>query len=171
MSEYMWNVMLVVGTWAGIFAALYAVWMQNNNERLLTSVQLFLQLAQQFDSDEMERKRVALAKALLKNPKDVEIDDTVLSFFENVAYLIRRGLLEDGMSWNFFSLDVIFLHHASTHYIQHMRQKFNAQDLFQEFETLALRWQGKPYKNITVNESTTTEFLRWSSRMTPEESF
>ncbi len=170
MSDSAWNALLVIGTWVGIFAAMYAVWLQNKNERQLMSVQLFLQLAQQFDSDEMERKRVALAKAFLKNAKETEIDDTVLTFFENVAHLVRRGLLEDEMSWNFFSLDVIFLHHASRNYIQHMRQKFNAQDLFQEFETLALRWQGKPYKNISVNDATTAEFLRWSSRMTPEES-
>ena len=58
---------------------------------------------------------------------------------------------------------------AGKSYIQHMRQKFNAQDLFQEFEALALRWQGKQYKNIAVNDATTTEFLRWSSRITPEE--
>lgn len=160
----MWDMLLVVGTWLGIFAALYAVWLQNKNERELMSVQLFLQLAQQFDSAEMLLKREALAAALLKNPKDTEIDDTVLTFFENVAHLRRRRLLEDEMTWNFFSVDVIFLHNAAAHYIQHMRQKFNANDLFLEFENLSKAWQSKRYMNMAVNESTTTEYLRWTLR-------
>ncbi|MEI6232183.1 MAG: hypothetical protein WCT04_03975 [Planctomycetota bacterium] len=159
------NLLTMLGIWAGIFAALYAVWQQNKIAKELACVQLFLQLTQQYDSDDMQRKRAALADALLANPKAVEIDDTVLTFFENLAHLRRRGLLEDEMTWNFFSVDVIFFHAAADHYIASMRTKFNAQDLFVEFENLSRAWRSKLYQSVAVNPTTTTEFLRWTARI------
>ena len=160
------NLLTMLGIWVGIAAALYAVWQQNRNEKELACVQLFLQLTQQYDSEDMQRKRTALADALLKNPGENEIDDTVLTFFENVAHLKRRGLLEDEMTWNFFSVDVIFFYAAVDHYIRYMRTKFNAQDLFVEFENLSKAWQSKMYKNMAVTEASTKEFLIWTARGT-----
>lgn len=168
-NDAMVNLLTMIGIWAGIFAALYAMWQQNKIARELACVQLFLQLTQQYDSEDMQRKRELLASALLKNPNDCEIDDTVLTFFENLAHLCRRGLLEDEMTWNFFSVDVIFFHAAVVHYIQFMRAKFNALDLFVEFENLSKSWQNKKYKGVAVNDSTTTEFLRWTARITKDE--
>ena len=130
---------------------------------------MILQLAQQYDSLDMQRKRGALAEALLNHPGEHDLDDTVLMFFENLAHLRRRGLLEDEMTWNFISVDVIFFHAATEHYIRHMRSKFSAQHLFEEFENLAKVWQQDQYKVVTVNAKTIAEFLRWTMRVAAAE--
>jgi hypothetical protein len=124
------------GTWAAIVGAAVMLYFQNRSAQQLTFLQLFLELANRYDSDEMNRRRSRLASTLLINRESLEIDDTVLVFFENVAFMIKRHLLDRDLSWNTFGLDVCSYWSAVEHYVTHMRAVFNDPTLYSEFEWL-----------------------------------
>lgn len=126
-----------LAAWVGIVVAIVVLIAQNQSAKKLTCLQLFLQLADRYDSDEMNRRRARLARTLLANRETLEIDDTILVFFENVALMMRRGLLDSDLTWNTFGIDVSSYWGALKGYVLAMRETFNDDSLYSEFQWLA----------------------------------
>jgi len=115
------STLTLLAAWATVAVALLVVWLQNRATKRLTSIQLFIQLAAQYDSEDMQRARARLAAKLLSDPTTVEINDSLLVFYENIAILDRRKLLDSGLMRNTFSIDVRNYWLALRHYVEHVR--------------------------------------------------
>lgn len=126
-----------LAAWVGIVIAIVVLIVQNRTAKKLTCLQLFLQLAERYDSAEMNFRRARLAQTLLTDRKTLKIDDTILVFFENVSLMLQRGLLDSDLTWNTFGIDVSSYWCALKHYIDDMRTSFKDNSLYREFEWLA----------------------------------
>ncbi len=127
------------GTWATVGCALLIVWVQNRAAKRLTCLQLFVQIAAQYDSADMQRIRARLADRLLADSTTLEVEDSLLVLFENLAILTRRDLLDYELVWNTFGFDVPRYWWVLRHYIEHCRKKHSDSSLFEEFEKLSER--------------------------------
>ena len=125
------------GSWAAVGCALLIVWLQNRSAKRLIGLQLFIQIAAQYDSEEMRRIRARMAKRLLDDGKIPELDDTLLVHYENVAILFRRKLLDRELVWNIYGHDVPRYWQAVRHYVEYSRQKALDPALYEEFENFA----------------------------------
>jgi hypothetical protein len=146
------------------------VWRQNRAAKQLASLQLFLQLAGQWDSWDMHRKRAQLARTLLADRKALRLDDTVLVFFETLAHMVRRDLVDHDLVWTTFWVDVCSYWAAVDHYVCHARREFSDPTLFEEIEWLNKwfmqedrRLHGASSSRIGVTESAVDHFLQWES--------
>jgi hypothetical protein len=159
------------GTWAAVIIAFFIAWRQNHSAKQLTSFQLFLQLAAQWDSADMHQKRAQLARSLLANPKTLELDDTVLVFFETLAHMARRRLIDHDLVWTTFSVDLASYWAAIRHYAEHVRKEFTDPTLFEEMEALNKQFtekdrakHGAPNTVIGMTEPAIRRFLEWEVR-------
>ena len=130
------NLVAALAAWAGVVCAFVVVWLQNRATRRLTCLQLFMQLAAQYDSVDMQRARARLAQQLLDQPDRLDINDTVLVFYENLAILHRRKFLDPDLMFNTFSYDVRSYWLALHPYIKTIRTRLNEREFFREFESL-----------------------------------
>jgi hypothetical protein len=113
--------------------------MQNRTSKQLTCLQLFVQIAAQYDSADMQQVRAALAAKLLGDPETLEISDCLLVFYENIAILRRRGLLDNELMRNTFSIDVVCYWKALKPYVDFTRKTYGnnfGPDFYQEFEEM-----------------------------------
>jgi hypothetical protein len=152
---------------AAVACALLVVYLQNRSAKRLTCLQLFMQLAAQYDSVDMQRTRVRLASKLLSYPTTVEINDSLLVFYENIAILHRRGLLDSELMDNTFSIDVRSYWAALRHYVEYMRKTFGDNKIFFELEKLndhfvkeAQSQEGTPLSNVGLTAEAIQGFLR-----------
>lgn len=158
--------------WAAVLAAFVAVWRQNRAAKRLVGVQLFLQIAAQWESVDFQRKRAQLARTLLADRQALEIDETALVFLETLAHMTGRGLLDRELVWNTFSFDVCSYWAAVIHYVRHVRERFSDPTLFEEMEALNKRFlddgerlrHGETTSTIGLSDSAIGDFLLWESR-------
>jgi hypothetical protein len=129
------------GSWAAVGCALLIVWLQSRSAKRLTGLQLFIQVSAQYDSGDMQLIRARIAGLLLADSKTLQLDDSLLVHYENVAILLRRGLLDRELVWNIYSHDVPRYWHAVRHYAEISRQKASDPTLYEEFENLAKSFQ------------------------------
>lgn len=113
------------------------VFFQLRTTHRLAYLQIFLQLASQYDSADTRQIRSRLAHCLLKDPECIEIEDSLLVFFENLAILYRRGILDRDLVWNTFVFDVPRYWHAVGHFVTHLRTTHSDPSIFEEFEKFA----------------------------------
>ena len=118
----------------------------------------------------MQKIRGHLAKKLLSDPTTVDLEDSLLVFYENLAILTRRHLLDRELVWNTFAFDVRCYWPALRHYIRHNRSEFSDPTLFEEFERLNDYFEhsrhspmGTPISQSAVNSETIQRFLRYES--------
>jgi len=97
------------------------LWRQNKKAKELTCLQLYLKLAAQYDSPEMNIRRARLATKLLADPKTIDIDVSLLVFYENVGLMLERDLLDIDLVHNFFGYDVLHYWHLLEHYVEYSR--------------------------------------------------
>ncbi|MGQ0698866.1 MAG: DUF4760 domain-containing protein [Panacagrimonas sp.] len=135
-SPLLYSAISAWATLAAVFCALLVMWSQNRSAKRLTCLQLFIQLAAQYDSSEMQKVRGRLASELLTTPDAVDLEDTLLVFYENLAILVRRRLLDPDLVGNTFSIDVRCYWLALRHYVAHNRTEYSDQTIFEEFEWL-----------------------------------
>jgi hypothetical protein len=107
---------------------------------------MVLDLVGNFDSSEMRKYRGQFAKTLLesRNSIDVRNNTPVLEFFEELGYMTRRGVLDEGMVWNSFSwwFEPYYLAaRANPDLIADGRSKTQSPSLFREIEWLYGRMQ------------------------------
>jgi hypothetical protein len=168
----LYNAITAGAACAAVAVALIAVWRQNRAVRRLTRQQLFLQMAAQWDSADLQRKRAQLARTLLVDRHTVELDDTVLVFFETLAYMTRRGMTDRDLVWTTFTVDVCSYWGAVAHYVRHVRERFSDPTLVVEMQWLRSSFRQKKERHrrgvsgsqIGVSDAAIEEFLRWESR-------
>jgi len=129
------------GAWAAVGCALLIVWLQTRSAKRLLGLQLFIQISAQYDSWDMQRIRARLANCLLEDDATLELDDSLLVHYENVAILLRRGLLDQELVWNIYGHDVPRYWLAVRHYVEEARQGASDPTLYEEFENLAKSYQ------------------------------
>lgn len=149
------------GSLAAVLCALLIVWLQNRSAKSLTCLQLFIQLAAQYDSGEMQKIRGRLASKLLETPGAVDLEDSLLVFYENLAILVRRRLLDTDLVWNTFSIDVRCYWLALKHYVEKTRVEYSDQTIFEEFEAL--------HKHFAQSKHSPLGTLQRPTAFTPEE--
>lgn len=147
------------GTWAAVVCALFVVWRQNRASKQLANLQLFLQFVTQYESGDMQRRRVKLANQLLSEPTPLNIDDSVLMFFETVAHMTRRKFLDEDCVWNSFGVDIYCYWDAVHFYVLHLRERFSSPGLFEEMEALSNTFL-KRAKELGLSRPAVAEFLR-----------
>lgn len=160
------------GTWATVFCALIVVWLQNRYAKRLTCLQLFIQIAAQYDSADMQAVRRRMADRLLCDPETLEVEDTLLMFFENLAFLYRKHLLDKELIWNRFVFDVPRYWFLLQHYITHSRDKFVDMTMYEEFEQLAQSFTrqrrsplGTKIMSLNYTDESLREFLQYESKI------
>ena len=152
---------------AAVACALLVVWLQNRAAKRLTCLQLFMQLAAQYDSLDMQRTSARLAAKLLSDPTTIEINDSLLVFYENIAILHRRELLDSELMDNTFSIDVRSYWAALRHYVEYMRKTFGDNTFFLEldqlndyFVKLAQSQEGRDLSSVGIAPEAIQSFLR-----------
>jgi hypothetical protein len=138
-----------------------------------------VQLAAQYDSADMQRTRASLAAKLRDERHTFDINDSLLVFYENIAILHRRGLLDSELMINTFSVDVRSYWVALRHYVEYARNFGGAYtDLYTEFEqlndffveeakakeTTLLHRQAKPLSAGGLSDEFVRDFLHSETR-------
>lgn len=161
------NTLSAWAAWAAVACGILAIWRQNRAARQLTCLQLFVQLAAQYDSADMQQVRASLAAKLLSDPDTLEINDSLLVFYENIGVLSRRGLLDPELMANTFSIDVRSYWSALRHYVEHIRNTFKEPLLFFQFERLndhfveeAKTYVGASTSQVGLTRDAVQSFLR-----------
>lgn len=86
-------------------------------ERFKLGIDLILKLGERFESAAMREHRAAAALALRKSDEgDIPALDSVLDFFEDVAFLVRRGAVDVEAVYEFFSHWIEIYARASAEY-------------------------------------------------------
>jgi hypothetical protein len=176
MNESFYMLVTALGTWAVVACALFAVWWQVRSSKQLASLQLFLQLHAQYESPYMQEKRARLAQKLLDNPQMLEVDDTILLFFETSGKLERAKYIDNDLVQNTFGYDVCGYWHALYHYAFHLRHELSDDTIFCEFEDLSKRmsrhkkWEEEAHSSAIRHQtlSAKQEFLLWETRRSNE---
>jgi len=101
----------VIGSIATSIGVVVAIVFSTLNYRIVVrsnSAKMVLDLSNRFNSTEMRQHRKQLAAALLADREAVNLEDDqpVLMFFEELAYMNRMKVLDIGMVWNTFFYDV-----------------------------------------------------------------
>ena len=132
----------VIVTLLGVFVALAGVWWQVKRQWLLNSANLVTQLNDRWNSTEWCRLRKHCADLLLKHLTGEKVlglaePFPVLEFFENLAYLVRRGAIDKMMVWNYFGWYSVGYHMGltrPTNQLQKTRDSEGNPKLWVEFE-------------------------------------
>ncbi|HWA21844.1 MAG TPA: DUF4760 domain-containing protein [Caulobacterales bacterium] len=145
------------------------VGLQNQSAKRLTCLQIFVGVAAQYDAPDMQLCRASLARCLLADRNALEINDRLLVFYENIAILNRRHVLDEELLANTFAVDVCGYWYALEHYVRHVRDKFKDESLYIEFQRLKDRFErqtGYGFLRKQTEEETRT-FLEMETRRDP----
>jgi hypothetical protein len=114
------EIFVAVGTWALVAVTLALAWatwqlvkghLSTAEEQLKIrqstaeeqrKIELYLELRREFDSIRMADVRVLFAGQLLDGKPHDEMDQAILTFFEDVGMLVRRNYLDREMVWETF---------------------------------------------------------------------
>ena len=166
-----------------VTAILFAVWSYRRTvqqAKLQNSSVLVNTLKQQFESSECRESRRRLASELLAaheakhgsshRPKLERDSYLVLEIFEQIGYLVRREVLDEGIVWSVFAWDVIryaeaLKQAAGGDLLQAARLRCGQPTLFSDFELLASRLrtvgvEENPGRRDTYNWQELVDYLR-----------
>jgi hypothetical protein len=170
MSDHFYTALTAYAAIGAVIAALVAVWLQNRAVKKLASMQMFLQLVQQYDSDEMRDRRKLLSEFLQRNPTPTEFDDSVLCFLETLAHMTRRKLLDQELVLTHFSIDICVYWSATENFIRELRERCGDKTLYEELEWLNSKFGGCKFfrsglsgHSLNVNEAVRDHFLKTES--------
>lgn len=171
-SAFTFEALSAWGTWAAVACAIAAVWSQNRAATRLTCLQMFNEIAAQYSSPEMHAARRRIAMRLLSEPKSLDHEDSLLVFYENLAILVRKNLLDRDLTWNTFSHDVPRYWSLLREYVLWSRETSNSPALYEEFEQLARDLVARKRSPLgtavapdELNESSLRSFLLYESRI------
>lgn len=124
---------------------------------------MVLDLVNKFGSAEMRSYRRSFAATLLEGRKiDLRNDAPVLEFFEEIGYMTRRKVLDEGMVWNSFSWWIEPYYLVSREAIVEARSETQSPSYFIEIEWLydqMVRVGAKRQESVHIPRS--SEFCRW----------
>ncbi|WP_295456770.1 DUF4760 domain-containing protein [uncultured Thiodictyon sp.] len=124
------------GTWATVVAALIVLFFQNRHAQKLAYLQIVNELVVTYNSDELNKKRANLATALLNDRESINVDDSILVFYEHIALMVNRKLLDLDLTYNIFGMDVIYYLAALNPYIENIRRELDDKSLYDQCEWL-----------------------------------
>lgn len=137
------NLIGIVMAITGLIVTIVLFAIQQRKTWLLNSATMIISLADRFESKEMHEYRrdcfLEFEKKLKNEPVNITKCYHILGFFENIGYLVRRGVLDKGMVWNKFSWVIeryYLLLTYKTNYLQSIRDKEQTPDIYTEFEWL-----------------------------------
>ncbi|AVA38253.1 DUF4760 domain-containing protein [Cupriavidus metallidurans] len=139
------SVATAVASWVLAGVTVWMVRSQIGEAKRATGLQLFTQLARDFQDPAMRSLRRAFAAELLaarthglhdQNLRPLA-DETVLEFFENLAHLTRDRVLERRIVRNYFSVAVVAYWRASKEYVMALRAFSRDTELYSDLEWLS----------------------------------
>ena len=141
----------VVGaTFALVIVTAYFMRRQVQDARRVSQVQLFVQLADRYEGDTLRGDRKQLASELNSDQALTDASaGAVLDFFETIAYLTKRGDLDDEMVYNEFANHLLCYWLAMAKYIETVKSHYSDKELYDHAEWLfrkhsAMTPQGLP---------------------------
>lgn len=130
-------IVTAIGTWALVIGTIIAIRMQIRDNRIVSGVSLIMQMAREYATDYRDTRRRVSRSIQRKKKKILNQDDYfLLSFFETLGYLARRGMVDKEMIWNEFSIKILGWWPAYEEYIADLRKKDEDETLYEEFEYL-----------------------------------
>src|ERR1019366_6235676 len=91
-------------TLGAFLLALWTYWSAKQRERFKMGIDLILKLGERFESEPMRKRRCAAAAALIRNHSAEDPDvSSILDFFEELGYLLRRGAIDAQAIDNYFA--------------------------------------------------------------------
>lgn len=104
----------------------------------VTRLELTLRLTREYDSAQFITIREKLGHHLANvgGPPDAWLADTLLDFFETMGHLAHRGLLDNELLWNDFSMSVLCYWNGLAGYVEKRRMQFRDEVVFGEAEWL-----------------------------------
>ncbi|MBM4294094.1 MAG: ribosomal-protein-alanine N-acetyltransferase [Deltaproteobacteria bacterium] len=166
-SETFWTAIGSIGT----IITLYYIYRQIANARNVTSYEFLRKEDDRFKSEEMECYRINLSMILLLTPDNYKnIDENapcVLSYFEDLGLMLKKGLASDYFIWTFNCYYVIHYWKATEKFIEWLRKEDNDPTWYSEFEYLyykMLKYEKKMTKkkliDIVPNKEKVEKFLK-----------
>jgi hypothetical protein len=113
--------------WAAVAAALIAVitvWFESRRSRFSTGVDLILRLDNDFNSPHFKeiRKQAAVAFSSGDYSSGSNAIDSILNFFEGVAFFTKRGAVDKKTVWHFFFTYMYRFWHFADKYMKKERE-------------------------------------------------
>ena len=104
----------------------------------------------------------------MNNREELNLDDTVLVFFETLAHMERQRIIDPNLVKTTFVVDISGYWQATKHYIMHVRKQFCDDRFFEEMEKLSDRlWREYTALNceskIGAPGDTVRQFLEWEA--------
>lgn len=131
---------VAVGTWALVAATLWLVKGQVSMAKEQLKIQLYLELRKEFDGHSLLSAREIFAGQLLDGKPYAEMNQAVLTFFEDLGMLFRRDYLDREMIWDTFGYFVKMWWSASKDYIAKERAIYGGDTFFfRDFQFLVER--------------------------------
>ena len=112
--------MIVALTAAAV--AVFDFHQRNQRDSLSVSLDVLAHFDAEWGSDEMGKTRSAAATSLLQMRPSHEVDD-VLDFFDQIAYLVQRGAIEEEIAWYRFYWPMANYWFASQDYVSQIRRE------------------------------------------------
>ncbi|HYA57712.1 MAG TPA: hypothetical protein VEH57_04510 [Thermoplasmata archaeon] len=129
----------LAGTWALVVGTLFLMYWQTRTDRHLNSANAVMDLRERFDSGRMRAARRHLSERLLKGGHQDVANLEVVTFFELVATLTHRRVLDDDLVWEAFGTWVEAYYWGLRHphdLISQVRRDLSDPLIFHEFEWL-----------------------------------
>jgi hypothetical protein len=123
----------------GIIALIYAS-RQLSQSREAARVQHLLKFVEQFDSEPLKEVRESLANRRLEGIAEPPEMDVILSFFETIGLLVRRGHLDANDVWECFSYWIFNVYSDSREAVER-GQKADA-SCYRDFSALVEKLRG-----------------------------
>jgi len=127
------------GTWALVVVTLGLVAWQVIAQKSAQRQTLFVQLSSEFRGATMVAARKRFAEAALRRATHCEPgtwDETMLEFFENIGFMVRRNYLDASIVWSYFSYSVFGSWLAGKEYIERSQNKTGDKTLFADVKWL-----------------------------------
>lgn len=140
------------------------LYVQLRQAHLQHCVDLVLKMSDKFDEEKFIKKRKVAAKAILNKKYKSETDD-VLNFFDSLGMLVRRGAIDEEMTWHTFYYWIHRYRLAAKTYMDEERKR--AQETWDDFIELDKRMvamekrkTGSMSTDIEIADEKIKEFLK-----------
>ncbi len=104
-TDVLWPMVSALIACASVIVSLLIAAWQSGQTRIANSAKMTFDYVNKFESDEWRLKRAEFSKKLVNSRKliDLKEDCPVLDFFEEVAFMTRRKILDNEMVFNSFA--------------------------------------------------------------------
>jgi hypothetical protein len=159
MDATVWIAIGTIGTWVLALGTIVLVLETRDSMRKQAldserdlKVRLHLAMEDRFDSGTFAVARAGLARQVLAKAPHDEIQETVFDFFESLAILDRRRMLDDDLAWNTFSYYVTRWWAACKDYVieeRKLQREERIPQSYVQFEAFATRLYDREPENST----------------------